>query len=152
MSADPPPSAIADRLRAAVRSAAARFQTLTDREATARPAPGKWSRKEILGHLIDSASNNHQRFVRAQIENELSFPGYEQDAWVRTQDHGSADWRRLIDLWAAYNEHLAHVIARIPPPRLATPLRIGGHDPITLGALVEDYLRHLEHHVAQIVE
>jgi hypothetical protein len=142
----------ADRLRAAVHAAASRFRALSEREAAARPSPAKWCRKEILGHLIDSASNNHQRFVRAQLEDDLSFPGYEQDAWVRTQDHAAADWKQLIDFWLAYNEHLARLITRIPEPRLATPCRIGGREPVSLGAIVEDYLRHLEHHVAQIVE
>ena len=71
--------------RQTVDSAADRLLNLSDDEAASRPAPGKWSRKEIIGHLIDSASNNHGRFVRAQLQDDLMFAGYDQDAWVRAQ-------------------------------------------------------------------
>src|SRR5258706_9340245 len=99
---------------------------LTEADSQARRPSGEWSKKEILGHLIDSACNNHQRFVRAQLEAELVFPGYEQEGWARCQGYATADWALLVELWAAYNRHLAAAIARIPAEKLATPCRVGG--------------------------
>lgn len=139
----------AERLRQTVSRAVGRLRTFTEAEASFKPTPSRWSRKEILGHLIDSASNNHQRFVRAQLHSDLRFPAYEQEGWARCQDYAAADWQTLIDLWRSYNQHLAHVIARIPAEQLATPCWIGDGDAVTLEWLVEDYQRHLDHHLAQ---
>ena len=111
---------------------------------------GGWSRKQVLGHLIDSASNNHQRFVRATLQGSLDFPGYEQQGWVRVQAVEEAPWPALIDLWTSYNRHLAHVIAHLPPAQLEAACRIGSGEPVTLRFLVEDYLRHLLHHLTQV--
>lgn len=74
----------------------------------------KWSRKEILGHLIDSASVNHQRIVRALFSDDLIFLGYKQDDWVKAQNYESASWNLLLDLWKTYNLHILHVIDNIP--------------------------------------
>jgi hypothetical protein len=143
---------ISDQLRSAVEEASGRLRAITDAEAAKRPSLHKWSKKEILGHLIDSASNNHQRFIRAQLEKRLSFPGYEQEGWNRTQRYQDAGWENLVDLWTAYNRHLCHVIRIIPTGRLSNTCVIGNGDPVTLDFLVEDYLRHLQHHLAQIFE
>src|SRR5262252_10395120 len=94
--------------------AADRLHLIGEAAASRRPAPGKWSKKEILGHLIDSATNNHQRFVRAQISDELTFPGYEQDEWVRRQDYNSKPWNELVELWRLFNRHVAHIIRNLP--------------------------------------
>jgi hypothetical protein len=142
---------IAAALRERVATMVPRLRAMTEAEAAHKPAPDRWCKKEILGHLIDSAANNHQRFVRAQLEGSLSFPSYEQEGWARRQGYATAEWSLLIDLWAAYNRHLAEVVARLPDNALAAPCQIGGNTPITLAALVEDYLRHLDHHLAQLV-
>jgi hypothetical protein len=120
--------------------------------AAQRPGPGTWSRKEILGHLLDSALNNHQRFVRAQLQSELVFPGYEQERWVAVQGHHDRAWERLVALWVEANLHIAHVISRIPEDRLATPCRIGEGAPVTLEFVARDYVRHLRHHLDQILD
>ena len=120
------------------------------RAAARRPAPGIWSPKEVVGHLIDSAANNHQRFVRAQQADALTMPGYEQNHWVAAQGYQDADWPRLIALWTHLNLHLAEVMTRIPPAKYAVPCVIGDDQPVTLEFVVIDYLRHLEHHMAQI--
>ncbi len=86
---------------------------------------GGWSRRQVIGHLIDSASNNHQRFVRALIQTSLEYPDYEQGRSVRVQCVEDADWALLISLWAAYNRYLAHVIGGFPANKLDTPCRIG---------------------------
>ena len=111
---------------------------------------GGWSRKQVLGHLIDSASNNHQRFVRASLQGSLEFPGYDQDGCVRVQAIQEAPWPALVALWVAYNRFLAHVIAHLPVERLEAPCRIGAGQPVTLRFLVEDYVAHLLHHLRQI--
>ncbi len=142
---------LAESLRVSVRVHGARLRVLRDPAVSEPRAPGKWSKKQILGHLIDSALNNHQRFVRAQIAStELEFPGYQQDAWVSVQGYQLADWERLVDLWRAINLHLSHLIEHIPVNRLEVQCRIGGGEPVTLQYLAEDYLKHLEHHLEQL--
>jgi hypothetical protein len=122
------------------------------RNTSRRPDPRTWSPKEVLGHLIDSAANNHQRFVRAQESDALRLPGYEQNHWVRSQGYIDADWAHLVALWTHFNLHLADVIARIPIDRYSVPCTIGDSDPVTLEFVIVDYLRHLNHHMAQIRE
>ena len=120
-------------------------------ENSEKPAlPGGWSRKQVLGHLLDSASNNHQRFVRAALQDSLEFPGYDQDGWVRVEAVEGVPWLTLIALWSNYNRYLAHVIAHLPAEKLEVACTIGSNKPVTLAFLVEDYVRHLAHHLAQI--
>ena len=106
--------------------------------------------KQLLGHLIDSASNNHQRFVRAMLQPSLDFPGYDQEGNVRVQAVQEAEWSLLVSLWAAYNRYLAHLIACIPASQLDTQCRIGAGEAVTLGFLASGYLTHLRHHLNQI--
>ena len=122
------------------------------RNTSRRPDPRTWSPKEVLGHLIDSAANNHQRFVRAQETDALSLPGYEQNHWVRSQGYNDADWPHLVALWTHLNLHLADVIARIPIDRYSVPCTIGESAPVTLEFVIVDYLNHLKHHMPQIRE
>lgn len=111
---------------------------------------GGWSRKQVIGHLIDSASNNHQRFVRAMLADELEFPGYDQAGNVQAQAVQQADWLLLVSLWANYNRYLAHLIAQLPEEKMETVCRIGNREPVTLRFLAEDYLTHLLHHLGQL--
>lgn len=142
---------ITRELSSITESAAASLLKLTEAESELRTAEGRWSRKEILGHLIDSASNNHQRFVRAQLTDDLSLPGYEQKAWVESQSYQTAGWPGLVELWRAYNLHLAHLIAHIPEAKLSHRVTVGQAQPVTLEFLIRDYLRHLKHHLAQLL-
>jgi uncharacterized damage-inducible protein DinB len=139
----------------------AALRALDDEASQRRPEPGKWSPREIVGHLVDSASNNHQRFIRGAVDGTLVFTGYAQDAWVAAQQYQSASWPELVTLWASFNRHLAHVMASIPEP-----VRRAGHtahnlneitfeqpapgDAATLEYLMRDYVRHLQHHLQQI--
>lgn len=143
---------IADDLEALVSSTAPALRALGEGAAGLKPDAGTWSIKEVLGHLVDSAANNHQRFVRAQQGGTLVLPGYEQDHWVGAQGYQQRPWTEIVQLWESYNRHLAHVIRRIPPAALAAECRIGDNPPVTLGFIVGDYVTHMRHHLQQIEE
>lgn len=155
MAADPDSpvtfTAIAADLRGTIAEALPALRRLSDDDASRPRASGKWSPKQVLGHLIDSASNNHQRFVRAQQGSELSFPAYAQDLWVDFQGYSARPWADLTTLWHAYNQHLAHVIERIPAARARVRCTVGANQPVTLTFLAEDYVVHLRHHLTQVV-
>jgi hypothetical protein len=142
---------IADELRREIDGTLPRLGAITAAEAGRERGAGKWQKREILGHLIDSAYNNYQRFVRApQAGGAFVWPGYEQDRWVAAGGYRTREWAELVDLWAAANRHLAHAMEAVPAATLATPCTIGGHDG-TLEWWMRDYIRHLRHHLAQIV-
>ena len=128
---------------------------------TAASLDGQWSAKQILGHLIDSAANNHQRFVRAQFTTDLVFQGYAQENWIRVQHFADEPWLAMIDFWQLYNLHLAHVIAHIPDDVLTRPRHPHTLDKIawqvipadqsaTLEYLIRDYISHLQDHLKQL--
>lgn len=127
-----------------------RMLSLSEEEFTQKPIPGKWSKKEILGHLVDSAANNHQRFIRTQFE-EAPVIFYDQDEWVRIQDYQSEKKEMIITLWATYNRHLAYVISGIPDEKLTRSCKGRNGAEYTLEFLVTDYLTHLEHHLKQLI-
>ena len=140
----------AQNLREAVESARPRLEALSNKVASIKLRPEKWSVKEIIGHLVDSAANNHQRFVRAQMgATDLQPYRYAQDNWVGLQQYQSADWHSLVSLWYYYNLHLAGLIATIQPEFLENELDVWD-EPATLRFVAEDYVRHLNHHLDQI--
>ena len=141
---------LSEQLRGVVEATEPRLRQITEAESMHSVSRGGWSRKQVVGHLIDSASNNHQRFVRSLLQPSLDFPGYDQAGSVRVQAVDEAEWSLLISLWAAYNRYLAHLIANLPASKLDTPIRIGAGEPITLAFLVSGYLTHLRHHLDQI--
>jgi hypothetical protein len=149
-------------LREAVAAFTPRLLALSESESNRPPAPGKWCPKEVIGHLIDSASNNHQRFVRAQFTDDLVFPGYEQEAWVAAQRYRAAPWSDLVGLWRLFNLHLARVVEAVPAsvrqqPRARHNLHelawqpVAQNQPATLEYFMRDYVGHLEHHIGQIL-
>lgn len=143
---------IANELMKVVDATVPKLKSIDEECVREKPAPNKWSIQEILGHLVDSAVNNHHRFVRAQEVDAFVFPKYEQDSWVSVQDYNTSSWPELIELWRLYNRHLARVMKRVPQEKLEVECRIGPYEPVTLGYLIEDYLVHLKHHLQQIEE
>lgn len=146
--------------RQTVDRAADRLLALSDDDASARPSPGKWSRKEIIGHLIDSASNNHGRFVRAQMQDDLVFQGYDQDAWVSMQRYQERPWADLVRLWQAFNHHIATVMETADRYEMTRPRARHNLDQLawrtvspmqstTLEYFMRDYVDHLKHHLGQ---
>lgn len=119
----------------------------------ARPGPGKWSPKEIIGHLVDSAQNNIQRFVRAQHEAQPVHILYRQDDWVRLQNYRDYPPADLLQLWVLLNRHLAHIWKRMTVRDWRLTCSMGSPEAPetwTLEMLAEDYVRHLKHHLESI--
>lgn len=141
---------VAEALRAEVEQAAERLAALSEADVTASREPAKWTRKEILGHLIDSAVNNHERFVRAQFADPFTWPDYDQDAWVAVHRYRERPWHELVEIFVAVNRQVAAVIEGLPPERRGTECHIGQAEAVSLEWCMRDYLRHLGHHLEQI--
>jgi hypothetical protein len=141
---------IAAELAGIVERAARLLRETSDQEASAQALPGGWSRKQTIGHLIDSASNNHQRFVRAALEGSLVWPGYDQNGCVTIQAFQEASWPMLVNVWEALNRLLTHVLEHLPPGAAGAPCRIGEHDPVSLEQLARQYVDHMRHHLDQL--
>jgi DinB superfamily len=140
------PAELSERLAAVLRSAMPWLVTISEAEASVPEREGKWSAKEVIGHLIDSAVNNLGRIIRLQIEPGQSLPGYEQMAWVRLQHYAEREWAQVLALWFALNEHVAWTIGHLEKARLANRGVVAGES-LTLGFLIEDYVAHMEHHL-----
>ena len=116
-----------------------------------KPSTEKWSKKEILGHLTDSATVNMQRFIRCTYEENFKLT-YDQDAWVQAQNYQQADINRLFELWTLLNEQIVRVLKNYPAHRLKVQCDTGrtmaNLHPIEW--LANDYVDHLAHHLNQI--
>jgi hypothetical protein len=111
---------------------------------------GGWTRKQIVGHLLDSAANNRQRFVRAAVDGRYAGPKYAQDAWVAAHGYAEQDWETLLQWWQTEHEILTAVVDRIPEERFCAECVVGDSEPVTLRFLIEDYLVHQRWHFAQL--
>lgn len=138
-----------------------RMLTISEDTSGEPRATGKWSSREILGHLIDSAANNHVRFVNAQFSDDLVFPGYDQERWVTVQRYQDQPWGDLVEHWSASNRHLLHLIAIIPEETLEKERAkhnlhqiawkaVPQNKPVTLEYFIRDYLAHMKNHLRQI--
>ena len=152
-----------DDFKHTIDSAAPRLQQITEAQSEAPRAEDHWSSKQIIGHLIDSATNNHARFVLGQLKEDLVFAGYDQDGWVQVQHYQQASWPQLVELWRAYNLHLLHVMAWTAQDKLHNRCTqhslqtiafktVSESEPATLEYLMKDYVVHLKHHLSQIFD
>jgi hypothetical protein len=152
-----------DDFKQTIDSAAERLGQISETQSAVPRSEEGWSAKQIIGHLIDSATNNHARFVLAQLKNDLLFPGYEQNGWVRVQQYQNASWTQLVELWRAYNLHLLHVMSCTPKEKLNNRCTqhslqtiafqtVSENEPVTLEYLMKDYVVHLQHHLGQVFD
>ncbi|MES2382679.1 MAG: DinB family protein [Bacteroidota bacterium] len=126
------------------------FHQMSEEEFSFKSGPDKWSRKEILGHLIDSATNNHHRFVRSQFE-EVPIITYEQNNWNRFNYYEHLGKQQLIDFWTLYNKQILALMEQMPDEHLAKKCNTGGAEPLTIEYLFTDYVQHIKHHLTQII-
>jgi hypothetical protein len=143
-------------------SASPRLMQISEAQSEQPRAEEHWSSKQIIGHLIDSATNNHARFVLGQLKDDLVFPGYEQNRWVEIQHYQEAPWPQLVELWRAYNLHLLHVMSHASAEKMNKRSTqhslqtiafetVNASEPVTLEYLMKDYVVHLKHHLGQIL-
>jgi len=137
------------RLQEIVDTIPQKLRSFTEAEFSAKPDPEKWSKKEIIGHLIDSATNNHHRFVRAQFEDKPTIL-YDQLNWNHHSNYQQMDGHHLISFWEMYNRHLIHLVERIPQNMLEKECRMSDDLDYSIAWLFDDYVRHLEHHLRQV--
>ena len=150
-----------ENFKQTIDKAVPRLREISESESEIPRAEDHWSSKQIIGHLIDSAANNHVRFVLGQLKDDLVFAGYDQNGWVRTNHYQQAPWTQLVDLWRAYNLHLHHVMAHASQAKMTTPCTlhtlqeiafntVPQSEAVTLEYLMKDYVDHLKHHLNQI--
>lgn len=138
-----------ERLEQILESVPQQLRAIPENDFTNIPAPGKWSKKQIVGHLIDSATNNHHRFVRAQFEDQPMIL-YPQNEWNRAGYYQDMDAALVITFWETYNRFLLELINKFPADMLARTCSLEDGSQRDLAWLFEDYVRHLEHHLRQI--
>ncbi len=143
-------TAAAERLHYLCTTIPDKLNRITLVEFTHKPNPDKWSKIEILGHLIDSAANNHQRFVRLQFEHEPVIY-YEQNEWVKNNYYTQYDPAELIALWKQYNIFLANLIAKIPENKMHSVCLLRNGESAQLSFIIADYVNHMEYHLEQIL-
>ncbi|MCC7139839.1 MAG: OsmC family protein [Planctomycetes bacterium] len=144
--------AVAVALETAVSTAYPALVARTEADVATTWRAGGWTRKEILAHLLDSATANHDRFVRAAGADGLAFAPYDADAWVSAQAPTRAPWAELVTLWGGLNRRLVRVLDGVPAAAWAHRCRVGDGEPLTLEALALDYVAHLRHHLAQVLD
>jgi DinB superfamily len=144
------PIELAEKFRVELNGISATLHSVAPQLADTPWRPGGWTRKQIVGHLLDSAANNRQRFVRAATGGTYSGPQYHQDAWVDAHGYALQSWATLLRWWETEHEILAAVVDRIPEDKLDTSCTVGEDAPVTLRFLIEDYIDHQKWHLTQI--
>ena len=139
-----------ERLRFLINHAPTLINHENEVDFKTKPSPTKWSKQEILGHLIDSATNNHQRFVRSQFEEIPEIP-YDQNEWNKYSYYNSISKTQLVNFWKSYNEQILSLIELIPKEKLIKLCNTGGNENFTIEYLFNDYVEHLEYHLKKIV-
>ena len=149
-------------LRRIIRHTAETMTLISSQDFNHKDHPHKWSKKELLGHLIDSAYNNHQRFLRATTQADFIFQGYDQDQWVLQNNYQNRPKEEVINTWVTVNQHLSILLEGLPKELLTRETtqhnfhkicmnRLEEGEKSSLPYLIWDYLFHLEHHLVQIL-
>jgi hypothetical protein len=144
---------LGERLKKTIQEEGPKLRAIPETTAATRPGTGEgWSRKQELGHLIDSATNNRVRFIVAALNRNYTGPTYDGRGWVELGGYADTLWVDLVELWSRLNEALARTIERIPNERLSTQCKIGEGGPVSLEFLIEDYVLHMQHHLDHILD
>jgi hypothetical protein len=144
------PTDLAQLLRQTIDREMPELRAFNDERAARAPKPGSWSPKQELGHLIDSAANNHMRFVLASTEGAYEGPGYSQDRWVEAHGYQDLAWMEIVELWYRCNVLLVHLVERIAEERMESRCIVGSST-VTLRFLIEDYVLHMQHHLDHVL-
>ncbi|WP_174615924.1 DinB family protein [Virgibacillus ihumii] len=124
------------------------YNIMSEEQISIRPLPNKWSEKEILGHLCDSAIINIERFIKIQYEETIYVvQSYNQDQWVAVQNYQGRKIDEIINLFQTLNNQILNIIKNIPDEKLSNLCDIGNNQHKTLEWLIQDYLGHMEHHI-----
>ncbi|CAI8823043.1 DinB family protein [Chryseobacterium sp. IT-36CA2] len=128
-----------------------RFQNISEEEWSYRSSSEKWSKKEIIGHLCDSAFTNIRRFVVTQYKENENIV-YDQNFWVKAQNYQNVPTSDLIDLWKSLNYQIVHIVENIPDEALQKTCDTTKTEPriYTLKFIIDDYVDHLQHHLKAI--
>jgi hypothetical protein len=144
---------LAERFNKTIQEQAPKLRAIPEQETSTRAGGGEgWSRKEELGHLIDSATNNRVRFIVAALTRNYTAPTYDGRGWVDLGAYAGSSWSDLVELWTRQNQALARVVERIPNEALNTPCKIGENDLVLLEFLIDDYLNHMQQHLQHILK
>jgi len=125
-----------------------KFAAISEQDFAVKSAPTKWSKKEVVGHLIDSAQNNLRRFIVGQYER-VPHIVYQQDFWVSANGYHQYSKSDIIQLWRLVNQQIIHVLENMPVENYAKECKTG--DIHTLEWLASDYVKHLKHHINQLI-
>mgnify|MGYP000031661517 CR=1 FL=1 len=131
------------------------FSELDERITSLRISQDKWTLKEIIGHLIDSASNNHQRFIRFQLSEVLEFPDYRGSEWLRIQKHQNMKFLELLLLFYYYNKLIVNIILNMDEKCLENKWNINWDENstfITFEKLIIHYVNHMKSHLTHFRE
>src|SRR4030095_12359876 len=138
------------QLKSLIAALPGRLAGISQERASTKPSPESWSAKQELGHLIDSAANNHQRIARAQLEDNLALPGYDGDRWVEIHGYHNREWNDLIAQWRSGDAQLLAAAKAAPQEAWSHPLTVGGSEPMTLEFVLDDYVAHMASHLRHI--
>lgn len=111
--------------------------------------------RQIVGHMVDSASNNTHRIIHMHYQDSpVSYPDYanlgNNDRWIAIQNYQEEDWEELVKLWAAVNRHMVHLIRQTDLNKLDQYWVSALKEKVTLRAMISDYPRHFKLHINEI--
>ncbi len=146
-------SAAMRQLEVHIKNFPVKLKEFSKGELLQRPEPGKWSKQEILGHLVDSAINNLKRFTEVQfLPQPYTIISYRQDELITVNDYQNLPLQHLLDLWQTLNRQIVFVVENIPAEKLNYPVdpQYENEEMKTLEWIICDYVAHMEHHFKQI--